>query len=251
MSLATHTGIVLGRELRPMARDPFSLVFGLLQPVVFLVLYGPLLTAMPGSGGESPWQWFVPGLIVMISLFGTSVAGSYLLEEIRVGAFERFLVTPLDRSSLLIGRALKEIVPLTLQALLIVVLAVPFGFRVDPAGVAIGLLILAVFGVGLGALSHSLAIAVRRKEYLFWLIQQTLLFPLLLLSGILLPMDLAPDWLHALSRVNPLTYLVEAERALFAGNLGDPSVVAGAIIAAAVAAAGLWLGTRMMRRASE
>ena len=95
-----------------MSRDPFTLIFGILQPIVFLVLYGPLLVGMAGAGGESPWQWFVPGIIVMVGLFGTSVAGAYLLEELRVGSFERFLVTPLDRSSLLIGRALKEVVPL-------------------------------------------------------------------------------------------------------------------------------------------
>jgi ABC-2 type transport system permease protein len=248
--LANHTGIVLGRQLKPMSRDPFTLVFGILQPVVFLALYGPLLIALPGTGGDSPWQWFVPGIIVMVSLFGTSVAGAYLLEELRIGSFERFLVTPLDRSSLLIGRALKEVVPLTLQALLIVVLVTPFGFELHPAGIVIGLVLLAVFGVGLGALSHSLAMAVKRQEYLFWLVQQTLLFPLLLLSGILLPLDLAPDWLRALSRLNPLTYVVEAERALFAGDLGHPSIPIGVAVALGVAVAGLGIGTRMMRRAA-
>ena len=101
----------------------------------------------------------------------------------------------------------------------------PFGFQLHPLGVVVGLLILGTFGVGLGALSHSLAMAVKRQEYLFWLVQQTLLFPLLLLSGILLPLDFAPGWLQALSRLNPLTYVVEAERALFAGDFGEPSIV--------------------------
>ena len=132
MTVATASQLVLGRQLRPLARDPFVLLFGVLQPIVFLALYGPLLASMPGTGGTSTWQWFVPGIIVMVSLFGTSVAGWYLLEEIRVGAFERFLVTPLDRHSLLIGRALKEVVPLTLQALLIVLIVTPFGFQLHP-----------------------------------------------------------------------------------------------------------------------
>ena len=247
MTVVTDSAIVLSRQLRPMSRDPFTLLFGMLQPLVFLILYGPLLVAA-GATGESPWQWFVPGIIVMIGLFGTSVAGSYLLEELRVGSFERFLVTPLDRSSLLIGRALKEVVPLTLQAILIVLVVTPFGFRLEPAGIAIGLLLLAVFGVGLGALSHSLALAVRRQEYLFWLIQQTFLFPVLLLSGILLPLDGAPEWLTFLSRLNPLSYLVTAERALFAGQLDDPSVPIAAVVVTGVAIVGLAIGTRMMRR---
>jgi ABC-2 type transport system permease protein len=250
MTVAAHTAIVLQRQLRPMSRDPFTLVFGILQPVVFLVLYGPLVAEMSGGIGTSPWQWFVPGIIVMVSLFGTSVAGAYLLEEMRIGAFERFLVTPLDRSSLLIGRALKDVVPLVLQALLIIVLVTPFGFQLHLVGVALGLVMLAVFGVGLGALSHSLAMAVRRQEYLFWLIQQTFLFPVLLLSGILLPIEGGPDWLRAASRLNPLTYLVEAERALFNGDLTHPSVLIGAVVAVAVAVIGLSLGIRMMRRAA-
>ena len=249
MTVATDSAIVLRRQLRPMSRDPFTLLFGMLQPLVFLVLYGPLLVAT-GATGVSPWQWFVPGIIVMIGLFGTSVAGSYLLEELRVGSFERFLVTPLDRSSLLIGRALKEVVPLILQGILIVLVVTPFGFRLEPVGVAIGLLLLAIFGVGLGALSHSLALAVRKQEYLFWLIQQTFLFPLLLLSGILLPLDGAPDWLVALSRLNPLSYLVTAERALFAGDLTDPSIPIAAVVVLGVAIVGLGLGTRMMRRSA-
>lgn len=249
MTVATDSAIVLRRQLRPMSRDPFTLLFGMLQPLVFLVLYGPLLVAT-GATGESPWQWFVPGIIVMIGLFGTSVAGSYLLEELRIGSFERFLVTPLDRSSLLIGRALKEVVPLLLQGILIVLVVTPFGFRLEPAGIAIGLLLLAIFGVGLGALSHSLALAVRKQEYLFWLIQQTFLFPLLLLSGILLPMEGGPEWLQTLSRFNPLTYIVEAERALFAGNLSDPAVPIGAVVAIGVAVVGLGIGVRMTRRAA-
>jgi ABC-2 type transport system permease protein len=251
VSLATDTTIVLTRQLRPQARDPFTLIFGLVQPIVWLGLYGSLLMGVTGGAGASPWQWFVPGIIVMVSLFGTSVAGAYLLEELRVGAFERFLVTPLDRSSLLIGRALKEVVPLTLQAVFIVLVVTPFGFELHPAGILVGLLLLAVFGVGLGALSYSLAIAVRHQEYLFWAVQQTLLFPLLLLSGILLPLETAPEWLRVLSRLNPITYLVAAERALFAGDLGAPIVAVGAVSAIGVAVVGLLMGTRMMRVASE
>ena len=99
----------------------------------------------------------------------------------------------------------------------------PFGFQASPAGIVIGLLILGIFGIGLGALSHSLAMAVKRQEYLFWLVQQTLLFPLLLLSGILLPLDNGSGLACRHSRgSNPLTYVVEAERALFAGDVSEP-----------------------------
>src|SRR5215218_4441636 len=117
------THIVLTRELRPLSRDPFAIMFGMLQPLVFLGLYGPLLAGIPSLEGESPWQWFVPGILVMMSLFGTSVVGSYLLNEMVTGSHERLLVTPLSRSALLMGRALKEIVTLLVQAALIILIA--------------------------------------------------------------------------------------------------------------------------------
>ena len=107
-----------------------------------------------------------------------------------------------------------------------------------------------VFGVGLGALSYALALAVRNREWMFWVVQQTLLFPLLLLSGMLLPLEMGPEWLQVASRFNPLTYLVEAERALFAGQLTDPTVLYGALAAVTVCVVGLVLGMRAMRRSS-
>ena len=84
--------------------------------------------------------------------------------------------------------------------------------------------------------------AVKRQEYLFWLVQQTLLFPLLLLSGILLPLDVAPGWLPALSRAQPADVPREAERALFAGDFAEPSIVVGAAVAVGVAIVGLASG---------
>jgi ABC-2 type transport system permease protein len=251
MNVARDISTVLIRELRPTLRDPFSPIFSMIQPLVFLAFFGPLLAGMPGVGGGSPWQWFVPGNLVMIALFGTSMTGSNLLYEMQTGAHERMLVTPLNRSALLIGRALKEMVPLVAQAMVIVVAVLPFGFRLYPLGALAGLLILGVFGVGLGALSYALALAVRKQEWAFWMVQQTLLFPLLILSGMLLPLETGPAWMRIASRANPLTYIVEAERALFAGDFAHPSAPIGALAAVAVAAQGLWVGTRAMRRSAE
>jgi ABC-2 type transport system permease protein len=241
---------VLVRELRPTLRDPFSPIFSMGQPLIFLALYGPLLASNAEVGQGSPWQWFVPGILVMMGLFGTSMTGSNLLYEMQTGSHERMLVTPLSRSALIIGRSLKEMLPLAVQALLIVLAVLPFGFRLYPLGAAAGLLMLAVFGVGLGALSYALALAVRKQEWLFWAVQQTLTFPLLILSGVLLPLEHGPAWMRLASRVNPLTYLVESERALFAGDYAHPSVPVGIFAAFAVAALGLLVGVRTIKHSS-
>ena len=142
-NLLRDTHLVMTRELRPVLHDPFSLVFGMIQPLVFLALFGPLLVGSLGGQadsalGGSVWQWFVPSILVMTALFGTSTVGANLLFEFQTGAHERMLVTPLSRPSLLIGRALKEMVPLAAQAVIIVVVMIPFGFELYPAGAVIG-----------------------------------------------------------------------------------------------------------------
>lgn len=245
-SFLEDTITVAVRELRPLIREPFTLVFGMIQPLFFLALFGPLLVSTSHLGGAATLQWFVPGIIVMSVLFGTSTTGANLLQDITTGAHERMLVTPLSRSSLVVGRAVKEIVPVLGQALLIVLVSVPFGFT-PHAPALIGLVLLAVFGVGLGALSYALAMKSGDNPVLFWMVQQTVLFPLMLLSGMLLPLDEAPGWLSALSSVNPLTYLVNAERELFAGTL-DQTALWGAVASAVVCAVGLLVAVRGVRK---
>jgi ABC-2 type transport system permease protein len=249
-NLATDTWNVLTRELKPVVRDPFTLIFSLVQPLVFLGLFAPLLIGQSGASTGDTLQWFVPGVLVMIVLFGTGATGSNLQYEMMTGSHERTLVAPLARSSLLVGRALKEIAPIVVQSLIIVAIATAFGFAPHPAGMLVGLVLLAVFGVGLGSLSYALALATKDREWLFWGVQQTLIFPLLILSGMLLPLDAAPAWMRAVSAVNPINWVVQAERALFAGELGSPAVLWGVLSAAALAAVGLWVGIRGIKRSN-
>ncbi|AZS41712.1 Daunorubicin/doxorubicin resistance ABC transporter permease protein DrrB [Microbacterium oxydans] len=249
-NLARDTRNVLTRELKPVLRDPFTLIFSLLQPLIFLGLFAPLLIGDSGQPAGETLAWFVPGVLVMIVLFGTGSTGSNLQYEMMTGSHERTLVAPLARSSLLIGRALKEIAPIVVQALVIVLIAWPFGFAADIPGLLIGLALLAVFGVGLGSLSYSLALATKDREWLFWGVQQSLIFPLLILSGMLLPLDAAPDWMRVVASVNPVNWVVQAERALFAGDLGDATVLWGWVSALAVAVVGLIVGVRAIRRSS-
>lgn len=252
-TLVSDTRAVFRREISLVLRDPFSIIFSLVQPLVFLGLFGPLLAGSidPAAlGGASPLQWFLPGVIVMICLFGTGAAGSNLLFEISLGSYERVLASPIRRSSILIGRALKEMAPLVVQAALIVVVSIPFGFRLYPLHVLVGLLLLGVFGVGVGAFSYALAIAARKREWMFWAVQQSLLFPLLILSGMMLPLESGPVWMRALGAFNPLTYIVNAERALFAGSFADPAVGWAVLAAVLTCAAGLWVGVRQVHRST-
>ena len=134
-TLVADTRNVFQREMSLVLRDPFSIIFSLVQPLVFLGLFGPLLAGSVDPAvinGASPLQWFLPGVIVMICLFGTSTTGSNLLFEISLGSYERVLAAPLHRSAILIGKALKELAPLIVQAALVTLVSIPFGFKLYP-----------------------------------------------------------------------------------------------------------------------
>lgn len=250
MNLLNQTATVFTREVTPLVRNPTGLVFTMAQPLVFLLLFGPLLAATTGVGAGAPWQWFVPGILVMMGLFATVGAGFGILTELNGGSLERMLVTPLNRAAMLTGKTLKEVAAMLAQAVLIILAVLPFGFKLHPWSTLAGLALLAVTGIGLGSLAFALAIAAKRQQEMYWAAQELVLFPLVLLSGVLLPMDHAPAWMAWLARINPVTYLVEAERALFAGDFTDASVLAGTVAALAIAALGLLVGTRAMNRAT-
>lgn len=248
---ARDTRVMMWRELLPVLHEPWGLVFTMIQPVIFLALFGPLLSGVPTVPGESVWQWFVPGILVMLILMGTSFTGFNLLMEMQTGSHDRLMVTPMNRSSMIVGRALKEIVPLGAQALLIVLVMIPFGFELFPLGALSGLAILCLLGVGLGALSFALALVVHGQDWIFWTVQQTLVFPLTVLSGVFLPLESGPQWMQTVAEFNPITHIVEAERLLFSGEFGDSTILVGAGAALFFAALGLWVGTSVIRRAAD
>jgi ABC-2 type transport system permease protein len=252
MSAAIRDAVtVFVRQSLPTLRSPSALVFGMLQPLVFLVFFGPLLGGLTDLPVESSWQWFVPSVLMMLTLFATAATGYDLLTEMQTGSLERILVTPMSRSSILAGRTLHDVATLWVQAILIVAATLPFGFQLRPAGALAGLLLLGVLGLAAGALSHALAIACRDNPDMFYGVQQTLLFPLLFLSGLMLPLDVGPDWMRVAGNLNPLTYVVEAIRAHFNGTFDVKVAGPGWLAALAMAVVGLLLATRAMRRAAD
>lgn len=247
-TLVSDIRIVATRELRPLIREPFAMVISMIQPLVFLALFAPLLPDASEFGGNA-LQWFVPGIVTMSCLMGVSMTGAGLMEEMFTGSHERLLVSPLSRTSLLVGRTLKDVVPVFAQAAIILAIVTPFAFDLHPLTVLVGMLILAAFCFGIGALSLALALAAKDQQWLFWTVQQTVLFPILLLAGVLLPVDDGPRWLRVLSQINPMTHIVNAERALFAGSFPVDVVLGGAAAAVGVGVVGIWVGLRTMRNA--
>src|SRR5690606_3606593 len=186
----------------------------------------------------------------MLILFSTSMTGFSMLMEMQTGSHERLMVTPMSRSAMIVGRSLSQIVPLFAQSALIVAVMIPFGFELYPLGALAGLAILCLLGVGLGALSFALALVVHGQDWIFWTVQQTVVFPLTVLSGVFLPIESGPGWMRAAAEVNPITHIVEAERLLFQGRFDDPVIAVGTVAALGFAALGLFVGSSVMRRAA-
>lgn len=250
MTFISDTALSFRREIGPTLRSWYYMIFGVLQPLLYLGLFVPLLNTMPIAGEGNALQWFVPGMVVMLVLFTTVSCGWALTEELFSGSFERFLATPASRPGLLVGRALKELAPLLVQALILIAVAAPFGLQLHPVEMLVGLAMLLVFGIGVASLSYALAIASKNDGSLFYLVSHSVALPLMLLGGVLLPMQMAPDWLFIASRFNPLTYLVEAERALFMGEVFSTTVLWGALVSVIVAVVGLAVGSATIKRAT-
>ncbi len=253
MTTLNETWLVFTRAMRLSLRNPVWVVMGLLQPILYLALFGPLLEAVASAPGFPPgdaWQVFVPGLLVQLGIFGAVFVGFGLIAEWRSGVVERMRVTPASRSALLLGRILRDIVVLVVQAAVLVACAmVFFDLDVPLTGLLAGLGIVALLGASISALSYGVALTVKDEDAFAPMINGVVV-PVLLLSGILLPMSLAPGWLQTLADVNPITHVVDGVRALFRADTGDPDVVLGAGLALALVVAGLIYGTRVFRKES-
>ena len=145
--------------------------------------------------------------------------------------------------------ACKELLPTAVQALIIVLVALPFGYHVTVSGFILGVILLAIFGVGLGALSYALALASKNHDWLFWGVQQTLIFPLLILSGLLIPLDYGPQWMRTAATVNPANWLVQALRILLdQGLTSDQAILYGVLSAVTLAGVGIAVGIAAINR---
>ena len=249
MKTARDTWLIFRRSLILTLRQPTWLIFGIMYPVLYLVFFGPLLEGAVGqSGGDvNAYNWFVPGLLVQVALFGSAFVGFGLIAELRYGVVERMRVTPMSRTAMLLGRSLRDVVLLLVQALIMVALSIPFGLTLDPAGIVLSFGVLALLGLAVAPLSYAAALALKSEDAFAPLIQGVT-FPLLLLSGILLPMALAPGWLQFLSTINPLTHAVDAARALFNGDWGSPEIPIGVGITSILAVFSVWLAARTFSR---
>ncbi|MDR8411952.1 ABC transporter permease [Nonomuraea sp. 3-1Str] len=239
-SAARDTWLLFRHNLAITLKQKIGIVIGAIQPLLFLVLFGPLFATI------GTWETLVPGLIIQLGLMSTGMAGFGVVFERRFGVLERLRVTPVSRLALLLGRVLNNVVTLIVQTVLLVAVGYAFGLRAPAAGLLAGLALVVVLGASLASLSYAVALTI--DENLFAPVMSTVVVPLVLLSGSFLPMSMAPVWLDVLSRLSPFRYVLEALRDLFAGRYVTGTVGLGVAVTAALAVAGVTIGTRVFGR---
>jgi ABC-2 type transport system permease protein len=252
MRLFRDTWLLFGRELRVTLREPVWIFFGLFQPICFLLLFAPLLDGLaqtPGFPAGGALNVFTPGLLILMGMYGAAFVGFGLIADLRAGVIERLRVTPVSRLALLLGRALRDMLVLIVQSVLLILAAWPLGLHIEPLGILISLGLVALIGLALAACSYALALLLKSEDALAPTINFFVL-PLQLLSGITLPLSLAPQWIRSVSAFNPLSYAVDAARALFNGLYQDPSVLQGFAALLIITLLSCWWAARAFRQAT-
>lgn len=242
---------LLGKnELIVQVRNPLWLVFGLFQPIVYLVLFAPFLTGIaktPGFPTGNAIQFFAPGLLILNALFNASFAGFGLIDKLRSGFLERIRVTPVPRLAIVLGLVLRNTVVLIVQSALLLLTSLFFGLRLDPMGAAILAVLMTLIGITMASLSYAIALLVKDEGTLA-AITNFFTLPLVLLSGVMLPVAFAPASIRMLAKFDPFTYAVDAARALLNG-IPDPSIWHAFALFSVLGVIALWSFIKAMREA--
>lgn len=250
MSTARGASVMFRRQLRTTLRKPVYLAVGLAQPIFYLALFGPLLGAFASQLGTNTYTLLVPGLLVQQTVIGSLFVGFGLLSDMHAGVLDAQRVTPVSRAALLGGRTLYDVLESAAQGLILIALGFAFGMRADAVGVVVGFLLVLLIAAAFCAAGYGLALTLKNQQA-FGVLVNSISLPVLLLSGILIPMSVAPGWLQAISAVLPTTHIVTGVRAAFAGDTTSTAVLVGLLWTVGIAIAAFTYGTRAFTRANQ
>lgn len=217
MKALSDIGHMTVRHLMALWRQPWWIAVSLVQPIIWLLLFGALFQTVadiPGFGSDNYIQFLAPGIVVMSAFFGSGWTGLPVIDDIDRGVIDRFLVSPARRVSLVFGRLASTSVTNTVQSLIIIGLALIAGasFENGVLGVLVLIAVSILVAAAFGCLSIGLALLARREETLIATVQ-FLLLPLSFISVTFMQKDLMPEWMQSLVNYNPLNWAVEAGRA--------------------------------------
>jgi ABC-2 type transport system permease protein len=222
--------LLTGRSLRTLVRVPAYLAITLVQPAIWLLLFGQLFKAairIPGfPPGTSYLAFLTPGVVVMTALFSGGWAGTALIEDMNRGVMDRLLASPARRGALIAANLAYQGVTTVIQTLIVFGIAYAAGARFTgaAAGIAVTVLAAVLVAAVIAALSDAVALLARSQEALIG-ISQFLVLPLQFASSALIALSVVPGWLRGLARCNPVDWAVTASRQALSASPDWPAVL--------------------------
>lgn len=250
MTFLTEIKLLTFRCIRACLRNPVFLFMGVATPIIYLAFFVPLLGTLAASGmlgTDNALTLFIPGMLPIMAFSTGLFTGFGMIDEVRSGVLERFRVSPASRFSILSGPVLFDTCSVFFQSLLFIIVALPFGFRADFLGLLILFVLLGLLSTITSSFGNAMAVILKSEDR-YAPIAHGINLPVLLLSGTLLPISLAPTWLKIIAHFNPVFYVVEASRALALGNLTSPSILYAFLVLIPFASLTLYWATNIYRK---
>jgi ABC-2 type transport system permease protein len=210
---------IFGRNLKKLVRIPMMLFFSLFQPMLWLVLFTQIFKKLGqfpqfrAQGFSSYLMFFAPSVLTMTVLTSAFQSGMGMVADLEQGMLDKFLISPIHRSSVLIGKVMADATRMVLQGALVLMVAMIMGARIKTGavGALVMLLVAACFGIVWAGLSNIVALRTKNSE-MTMMIGILLTFPLLFLSTAMMPSGLLPHWLETVGKLNPVTYVINTTR---------------------------------------
>jgi ABC-2 type transport system permease protein len=250
-AVLTNSGQLATRRVRAFLRQPWFIAVTLVQPMIWLLLFGQLfkgITTMPGFPDVTYIAFLTPGVVVMTAMFSNGWSGMSVITDLDRGVMDRFLVTPVRRGSLIAGDLAYQGLTTVLQTIIVLAIGWIAGARFPGGAASLLALTFAVvlLGTAFAALSNAIALTVRQEESVIG-VNQFMVLPLAFLSSTLLPLSLAPAWIQHIARWNPVNWAVEVGRQSIVASPDWSGIGLRLLGLAAVALLTAWWSTRAFR----
>jgi ABC-2 type transport system permease protein len=250
-----RVGAMMGRvaafaivELQKLQHDRTELVTRMVQPALWLLIFGTTFSRLHviNTGSVSYLAFLAPGIIAQSALFISIFYGIQIIWDRDAGILAKLMVTPAPASALITGKSFAAGMRSMAQVIGVLALAylMGVGLTINPLRILGAMAVVMLGAAFFACLSMTLAGLVRSRDRLMG-IGQAITMPLFFASNALYPVNVMPAWLHVLSRVNPLSYEVDALRALLIGTPFNPADIAVLVVAAVL---GIATASTLLRR---
>lgn len=221
-ALLVHSGRFTVRGIRALLRQPVYVAITLVQPMIWLLLFGQLfrrVVDLPGFGDATYITYLTPGVVVMTALFASGWSGMGFIQDMERGVMDRLLVTPVRRGAMMIGSLAYQAAVTVIQSVIILAVGWLMGARYQggPAGLLVVLACAVLVSASFASFSNALALLLRTPEALIG-VANFLVLPLTFLSSTMIAADLTPSWIRFVARFNPVDWAVVASRSALSAS---------------------------------